>query len=107
MTHPPPGTPTSPYVVYHSSDRKGNEIRLTVTFGADFIITSCTADRDPACAWRNILFGLGISGSPDDTLIAIRNIPPGRGQSVPISQLNALGLFTIQDILSKGQVTAN
>jgi hypothetical protein len=100
------GPVTSPYVYDSGGDFQGNHITITVTFDdATRALIGAVVHRDAGCVYTKILIGLGGDGTPNTTtrVINVGNLVGDR--SFTPTQMAAVGLNTIDDILAL-QITA-
>jgi hypothetical protein len=100
------GPVVSPYVYDSGGDFQGNHITITVVFNdVSRALTSATVHRDAGCVYTKILIGIGADGTPNTTtkVINVGNLVGDR--SFTPTQMAAVGLNTIDDILSL-QITA-
>jgi hypothetical protein len=97
--------PVSPYV-YQALDYQN--LAITITFNYDNTaraLGDATIARDQGCLYGTIYIGLGGDGT---VLSSTKKIPVQQGVGVRTfaqGQLNAIGLISIDDILSS-QITA-
>lgn len=92
---------TSPWQFYDSGgDYLDRHITGTVTFDGAQTLTGGTVHRDAGCMYTKIL--IGNPASPTHT-IDVANLSGDRAFSK--AQLNAVGLFVVNDILGS-QITA-
>ena len=97
------GTLTSPWA-WTAADFAGKAISVTVTFSnSTLALIQVTVNRDPACLYKHIYFGLGTDGTPDTTTRAF-TVPAG-ATLVSAATLAAYGFTTMTDVLA-GQITA-
>lgn len=100
---PNPTPPTSPYVLYQTSDFAGSIISITITFDASQNLTGASVFRDPACVYTHVYIGLGSDGSVENT--AKKFTVPSGTTNVTTKQLNSVGLNTFSDVVGI-QITA-
>lgn len=100
----PRGTQQSPWVWQCADYTETNVIRITVAFDNTIrVLSGATVFRDAACVYTRLYVGVGPSGTPNDTPMVFP-VPAGTTQFTA-AQMAAIGLRTIEDILSL-QVTA-
>lgn len=99
------GTPTSPYTLYSTDDRRGHAISIVVAFdNATKALLSATLTRDPLCGLTKIHIGLGADGRPENSAITFP--APAGAHTVSSALLAVVGLHTLDDVLTL-QITAS
>jgi hypothetical protein len=98
---------SSPWVYDSGPDFQDRHVSITVVFNnATRILQSATLHRDAGCVYTHIYIGIGVDGKPETAAhtFDISNLSGDR--SVTSTQLAAVGLNTIEDVLALGQITA-
>lgn len=97
--------PVSPYT-YTARDYQG--LAITITFNYDNttrVLQNSSIHCDSGCVYSTIYIGVGTDGSVQDSTHKIP-VPQGQGsRTFSAGQLAAIGLNTIDDILTS-QITA-
>lgn len=103
--------PTSPWTFYSATDANGKTLSGTVTFSGAWTATNAltggTFHRDAGCLYNKVIIG---SINPDGSFPAGTKVVDVSGvtgdRSFTPSQLAAVGLSTVANILGAPQITA-
>jgi hypothetical protein len=101
----PGGTAVSPYV-YEARDSQGYVIRGVFNFDDETrALGDLEAHRDPECAYTKIVVGVGSKDDPTVEGSGRKVTVPEGDTTITATQLDNVGLTTIDDILEL-QITA-
>lgn len=100
--------PVSPWMFWSITDDDGSQavwLSMTVTFDASNNLQTGTSFRAANCPFTRLVIGaLNTDGSP---ATGARVVTVSQGtRNYTKAQLNAVGLATVQDILTSPQITA-